>query len=51
MAERQRLHDWERAAACHTVLQQRLGGVELAALAEKAAAGVMEKAVAGRSSG
>jgi hypothetical protein len=36
VAERQRLHDWERAAARHAVLQQRIGGAELATPVEKA---------------
>jgi hypothetical protein len=30
------LHDWERAAARHAVLQQRIGGAELATPVEKA---------------
>ena len=40
VAERQRLHDWERAAAHHAVRQQRIGGAELAAPVEKAVAGL-----------
>ena len=35
VAERQQLHDWERAVARHAVLQQRIGGAELAAPVEK----------------
>jgi hypothetical protein len=42
---------WERAATRHAILQQRLGGVELAAPAEKVMADPVEKAVAGRSGG
>jgi hypothetical protein len=41
--ERQRLHDWERAAARHVVLQRRLDGTELAAPVEKVAAGQVQK--------
>jgi hypothetical protein len=51
VVERQRLHDWERAAARHDILQQRLYGTKLAALVEKIAAGPVEKAIAGRSGG
>jgi hypothetical protein len=47
VAKRQRLRDWERAAARHAVLQQRLGGAELTAPMENVAAGPVEKAVAG----
>jgi hypothetical protein len=47
VAKRQRLHDWERAAARHAVLQQRIGGTELTAPMKKAAAGPVEKVVAG----
>jgi hypothetical protein len=46
-----RLHDWERAVTRHGVLQQRLGGAELAAPLEKVVAGPVKKAIAGHSSG
>ena len=39
MVESQRLHDWERVATRHAVLQQRLGGAELGTPVEKAVAG------------
>jgi hypothetical protein len=42
---------WERATTHHAILQQRLGGVELAAPAEKVAADPVKKAVADRSGG